>query len=169
MRLVILGAGGYGQTVADVAWQSGKYTDVNFLDDQEGPGVLGKLADFAQFNDGNTEMIPAFGNNAFRMEWMDRLAEAEIPVATLVHKRAYVSPTVQLEDGVVVLPMSAVNTGCVLKRGVIINCGAVVDHGCVLEEGVHICVNAAVKAENRIPAQTKIEACQVVQNRTYPL
>lgn len=33
MKLIILGAGGYGRTVADIARQSGKYTEVYFLDD----------------------------------------------------------------------------------------------------------------------------------------
>lgn len=33
MRLIILGAGGYGKTVADIARQSGKYEQIYFLDD----------------------------------------------------------------------------------------------------------------------------------------
>lgn len=33
MRLVILGAGGYRRTVADVARQSGEYGEIIFLDD----------------------------------------------------------------------------------------------------------------------------------------
>ena len=31
MRLIILGAGGYGKTVADIARQSGKYEQIFFL------------------------------------------------------------------------------------------------------------------------------------------
>ena len=67
------------------------------------------------------------------------------------------------------LPHAVVNTNCVVKSGCIVNCGAIVDHGCVLEEGVHICLGAIVKAENLIPRCMKIEAGEVVQNRTYPL
>ena len=33
MRLIILGAGGYGRTVADVAAQTGAYDKILFLDD----------------------------------------------------------------------------------------------------------------------------------------
>ena len=33
MRLVILGMGGYGRTIADVALQTGKYDEIIFLDD----------------------------------------------------------------------------------------------------------------------------------------
>ena len=33
MRLVILGAGGYGKTIADLAEQSGQYESIQMLDD----------------------------------------------------------------------------------------------------------------------------------------
>ena len=79
------------------------------------------------------------------------------------------SPTVQLEVGTVILPQAVVNTGCRIETGCIINCGAIVDHDCVLEEGVHVCLGAIVKAENRIGQCMKIEAGEIVMNRTYPL
>lgn len=170
MRLVIFGAGGYGQTIADIARQSGRYSDIRFLDDgKTGPEILGGCADFLQFADGETEMYPAFGNNAGRLEWLNRLEAAGIPVPTLVHSSAYVSPTAVLLPGTMVLPKAVINTGCQVKRGCIVNCGALVDHGCILEEGVHICLGAIVKAENRIPACMKVEAGEIVANRTYPV
>ena len=41
-KLLILGAGGYGKTVADVAQQLGYYDKIAFLDDAKAgqPGVL---------------------------------------------------------------------------------------------------------------------------------
>lgn len=114
MRLIILGAGGYGCTVADVALQTGKKSRI-------------------------------------------------------VHPTAYVSPTAHIADGCVILPHAIVNTGCEVKKGCIVNCGAIVDHGCILEEGVHVCLGAIVKAENRIPRCLKIEAGEVIANRTYPV
>ena len=68
-----------------------------------------------------------------------------------------------------ILPHAIVNTGCEVKAGCIINCGSIVDHGCVLEEGVHVSLGAIVKAENRIPNCMKIEAGEIVANRTYPV
>ena len=168
MRLVIIGAGGYGQTVADVARQSGKYEEILFLDDNS-PLAVGKCADFERFADGQTEMIPAFGNNEGRLSWLDKLEAAGIPAATLIHATAYVSPEATVEAGNVILPKAAVNTGCTVRRGCIVNLGALIDHGCMIEEGVHVCLGAIVKAENRIPRCMKIEAGQIVDNRTYPL
>ena len=170
MRLIILGAGGYGRTVADVAAQTGQFDEISFLDDNSvAPDVAGKCAEFERFREGQTAFYPAFGNNEGRLKWLYRLQEAGCAVPTIIHPTAYVSPTAQIEPGAVVLPHAIVNTGCVVKTGCIVNCGAIVDHDCVLEEGVHVCLGAIVKAENRIPKCMKIEAGEVVQNRAYPL
>ena len=169
-KLLILGAGGYGRTVADVASQLGCYEQIAFLDDgREAPDILGKCADYARFADGNTDVYPAFGNNTVRMRWMDTLLQERISVPVLVHPRAYVSPTATLGAGTTVLPMAVVNTGVTVNRGCIINIGVLVDHDCVMEDGVHLAPGAIVKAENRIPAGTKIDSGVVVENRQYPL
>ena len=170
MRLIILGAVGYGRTVADVAAQTGQFDEISFLDDNSTvPDVLSKCAEFEYFRDGQTAFYPAFGNNEGRLKCLYRLREAGCVIPTIIHPTAYVSPTAQVESGTVILPHAIVNTNCVIKAGCIVNCGAIVDHGCVLEEGVHICLGAVVKAENRIPRCMKIEAGEVVQNRAYPL
>ena len=169
-KLLILGAGGYGRTVADLARQLKAYDKIAFLDDsRSGPEILGTCREYAMFCDAGTEVYPAFGSNETRMQWLDTLIREELTVPTLVHPRAYVSPTAQLGPGVVVLPMAAVNTGCILEAGCIVNIGALVDHDCILEEGCHLCPGVTVKAENRIPAGTKVESGTVVLNRTYPL
>ena len=168
MKLVILGAGGYGRTVADAAEQLGKYEQILFLDDNS-PLAVGKCEDFHRFLQTDVEFIPAFGNNQARLSWVDRLEEAGCRLATIVHPAAYVSPKAAVEPGTVVLPKAVINTGCEIRRGCIINCGAIVDHGCIIEAGSHICLGAIVKAENRIPGFTKIEAGEVVENRTFPL
>ena len=168
MRFIILGAGGYGQTVADVARQSGRYSEILFLDDHS-PLAVGKCADYETWNDGDTQMLPAFGNNEARLSWLDQLEMAHISVPTLIHATAYVSPEAKIAPGCVILPKAVVNTGCEVKRGCIVNIGALIDHGTVLEEGAHAAPGAIVKAENRIPGCMKIEAGQVIENRTYPL
>ena len=168
MRLIILGAGGYGRTVADIAAQLGY--DVVFLDDNShADDVLGKCEDFERFREENAFFYPAFGNNEGRLNWLHRLIAAGCQIPTLIHSTAYVSPTAKVEPGAAILPHAIVNANCVVKAGCIVNCGAIVDHGCVLEEGVHVCLGAIIKAENRIPRCMKVEAGAVVQNRTYPV
>ena len=169
-KLLILGAGGFGQTVANLAAELGGYGKIAFLDDgRTGGNILGTCGEFSAFADGDTQMYPAFGNNATRLHWLETLTAAGITVPTLVHPRAYVSSTASLGMGTVVLPMAVVNTNVSVGSGCIINIGALVDHDCVVEDGTHLAPGAIVKAENRIPAGSKIESGVVVNNREYPL
>ena len=168
-KLIILGAGGFGRTVADVARQLGRYAEVCHLDDKPGEGVVGPLAGFEEHISEGTEFFVAFGNNALRLEWLKRIEEAGGMLATLVHPMAYVSPEATVGYGSIVMPMAVVNTFVHIERGSIINCGCIIDHGCIIEEGCHICLGAIVKAENRIPALTKVEASEIIANRTFPV
>ena len=63
MRLVILGARGYGRTVADLAEQTGRYESVAFLDDRS-PEALGPCGDFESHVGPHTCFYAAFGNNS---------------------------------------------------------------------------------------------------------
>lgn len=162
--IIILGKGGYGNTVADIALQLGY--EIVQLDDAD---KAHPLDSFARYIGDGVSFIPAFGNNAFRLEWIDRLKTAGAEIATLVHPTAYVSPKASVAEGVVILPHAIVNTDVAIERGCIINLGAMVDHGCVVEEGVHICLGAIVKAENRVAALSKIEAGEVIEARVWPV
>ena len=168
--LLILGAGGYGKTIADLASQLDIYERIAFLDDgRTGEDILGTCSQFLEFADGNTHMYPAFGNNEIRMHWMKRLQSAGIPVPTLVHPRAYVSPRAKIGMGSMILPMAVVNTGVMVGNGCIVNIGVLIDHDSIIGDGTHLAPGAIVKAENRIPAGIKIDSGEVIENRAYPL
>lgn len=164
MKLIILGAGGYGQTVADVAEQLGY--EVSFLDDKSDK-AMDTCASFARYTGEDISFYPAFGDNESRVTWLEKLTEAGCNIPTIIHPIAHVSPKAKVLPGTAILPGAIVNTGCIIKSGCIINCGAVVDHGCTLEEGVHVCLGAIVKAENHLPRCMKVEAGTVIGNREY--
>ncbi len=164
MKLIILGAGGYGQTVADVAEQLGY--EVSFLDDNSDKAT-DVCANFAQYIGDDICFYPAFGNNESRVVWLEKLIAAGCNIPTIIYPTVYVSPKAKVLPGTAVLPGAVVNTGCIIKSGCIINCIAVVDHGCTLEEGVHVCLGAIVKAENHLPRCMKVEAGTVIGNREY--
>lgn len=170
MRLIIVGAGGYGRVIAEIAERMGRYSEVNFLDDNSADKrVIGKCNQYADFITDKTEFYVAFGANEFRLQWINRLLENGGKVATIVDRTAYISPTATLGVGVAVLPNAVVNTNCVLNKGVIVNCSAVIDHDCIIGEGTHICLNTVIKAENAIPSVVKIDAGVIVENRQYPI
>ena len=160
-KLIILGSGGYGRTVYDIAEQQGYSISVLDDADEEHP-----LASFIQYIDDTMEFIPAFGNNAFRLQWMKKIEEAGGNLATLIHSTAYVSPKAQISDGCVILPGAIINTGSCVGKGCIVNLGATVDHDVIIEDGAHLCVQCIVKGENRISRCEKIEAGEIIERAT---
>lgn len=160
-RLVILGSGGYGRTVYDVAEQL-DYS-ITVLDDLDNEHPLDS---FSLYIKKDVEFIPAFGNNEIRLEWLERIEEAGGKPATLIHPSAYVSPRADISEGCVVLPGAIINTGTRIGKGCIINIGATVDHDVIIEDGVHLCVRCIVKGENRISCCEKIEAGEIIERAT---
>ena len=129
MRLIILGAGGYGRTVADVAAQTGRFDGISFLDDNStAPDVVGKCAEYESFRDGQTAFYPAFGNNEGRLKWLYRLREASCVIPTIIHPAAYVSPTAQIEPGAVILPHAIIKAENRIPRCIKIEAGEVVQN-----------------------------------------
>ena len=170
MKLISMGAGGYGRVVAELAEQTGKYNQILFLDDNStDEKVIGKCEAYECHIAEDTEFYVAFGANAFRMNWLNTLMDNGANIATIIHPTAYVSPTAKIGVGSAVLPKAIVNTNTVVNKGVIVNCGAAIDHDCIIGDGVHVCLNAVVKAENNIPELLKIEACTVIENRQFPI
>lgn len=160
-QLIILGAGGYGKTVLDISNQLG-YSCIVLDDNSSKP-----LSLYASYISDSTYFIPAFGNNELRMKWINQLVSSGCRLATLIHPRAYVSPTVTIGSGCVILPNACIGTDVVLGSGCIINLGAIVDHGCILEDGVHIAPGGIVKGENRISRCTKVDSGEVIEARKY--
>ena len=150
-KLIILGSGGYGRTVYDVAEQLGY--SITVLDDSD-------------YISDDTQFIPAFGNNEFRLEWLERIEKAGGKPATLVHPSAYISPRAHVSEGCVVLPGAIINTGTRIGKGCIINLGATVDHDVIIEDGVHLCIRCIIKGENRISRCEKIEEGEIIERAT---
>ncbi|MCM2678915.1 acetyltransferase [Echinimonas agarilytica] len=145
MRLVILGAGGHGKVVLDVAQQIGRYSEYIFLDDFHPVGslvanteVVGTLDSFKQF-ESNSEFFIAMGRCQSREIWYQKLDVAGLPLATLVHPSAVISPSVTLERGVLVCAGVVVNPHAQIGLCTILNTACSVDHDCVIGDFSIIC------------------------------
>jgi sugar O-acyltransferase (sialic acid O-acetyltransferase NeuD family) len=150
-RLLVVGAGGHGRSVAEAAQLSGLFTVVGFLDDSMPAGemalgipVLGSVASFAKHQNVCDQAIVAIGNNSVRDKLMQQLAEAGISLTTVAHPRAFVSPSALVGHGTAIMAGAIVGTEARLGVGAIVNCGAVVDHHATVEDYGHLGVNASM-------------------------
>lgn len=159
--LLIIGAGGHGQVVKEVAEALG-YDEIAFLDDNSAEAV-GKIADTKQFVQEYQAAFVGIGNNKFRNELLQRLEQEGYEIPVLLHPTAYISKTAVIGKGTVVEPKAILNANSKVGSGCIISVGAIVDHDVVLEDCVHVNAGAICKAGSFVDKETKLEAGQVVK------
>lgn len=165
--IYIVGAGGHGRVVADIARLNG-YDDIRFLDDAEHPDLkeryvlAGTTRLLSQVSPG--VVFIAVGDNYVR-ERLFRQAEAlgwQLP--NLVHPKAVVADSVVLGKGIVVMAGAVVNPDAVIEEGCIINTGATVDHDDRIGAFSHISVGAHLAGTVQVGGHGFIGAGAVVKN-----
>ena len=159
--LLIIGAGGHGKVVKEVAEAVG-YDKIAFLDDNSAEAV-GKIADSKQFVQEYQAAFVGIGNNKFRNELLQRLEQEGYAIPVLLHPTAYISKTAVIGKGTVVEPKAIVNANSKVGSGCIISVGAIVDHDVVLEDCVHVNAGAICKAGSRMKEFTKVDAGEIIQ------
>ncbi|GGA79177.1 acetyltransferase [Neiella marina] len=150
-RLVILGAGGHGKVVADIARLTARYQQLMFLDDAfEAIGltldiaVVGPLSAFSNYIDDRTDFFVAMGSCKGRENWLQQLLAANASIATLVHPNAIIANSSRVDIGVLVCAGAIINPDSHIGVGTIVNTGATVDHDCSIGSYTHICPGVSV-------------------------
>lgn len=142
--LAVLGAGGHAKVVADAALCSGWQNIVLFDDrwpniDRVGAWkVNGTTQSFLAQASEFDSLIVAIGDNSIRMEKMTHFLNEKIPLATIIHPSAIISPSATIAEGSVVFARAVLNPDCTIGAGTIINTGAIIEHDCTIGHGVHI-------------------------------
>lgn len=151
MRLLIVGAGGHGRSLAEAARMSGRFELAGFVDDGVAPPaqvmglpVVGPSTALAHYRDLADLAIVAVGNNKARENLHALLRSAGFTLATVIHPGAMVSPSAVLGAGCAIMAGAIVGTEATLGEGAIVNCGAVADHHCRVEDFGHLGVNASM-------------------------
>ncbi|PUE59633.1 acetyltransferase [Limnohabitans curvus] len=165
-RLLIVGAGGHGRSVAEAVLMADQFSLVGFADDGAfargdavwGLPVLGPATAFASYTDQATHALVAIGNNVIRQKLFAQLQTAGFVIASVIHPRAMVSPRAQLGVGVAVMAGAIVGTEAILGQGAIVNCGAVVDHHTQVHDFGHLGVNACMAGGSVLGALAWMQA-----------
>ena len=130
-RLLILGAGGHGRAVADLAAECG-WTVAGFTDSSPGPGVLGGDDDVeGLIRTGEADAaIVGVGNTALyrRTKLFELLKKAGATTPTLVHPRASVARTCRIGEGTVVFPGVVLGAAVEVGDNVVLYSNTVAEH-----------------------------------------
>ncbi|MEF9969710.1 MAG: phosphotransferase [Ruthenibacterium sp.] len=162
-KLLILGAGGLGRMIGEVAADTGEYTTISFLDDAlREADIVGKCVDYTALSKQYPYALAAFGDNALRLCWTQKLESAGYIVPVLCHPTAIVSKSAEIGAGTMILQSAIINTKTLLGKACLINSAALVDHDNILEDGVHVNLNATIKAWCHLTSCTRTEAGEIV-------
>jgi len=150
-RVLIVGAGGHGQVVADILFAARRAgapeIPVGFLDDEKliGTQILGLpvLATVPELSDISCDsVIVAVGDNRTRRQVSLAVRDLGLPCVSAVHPRAAVAVDVVVGPGAMICAGVVVNIGSVIGDGVSLNTGCTVDHHCSIDEFAHIAPGA---------------------------
>ena len=163
--LIIIGGGGHGRTICDVARAMGRKRNLIADPGLAGSGAVNNVPvstedEWALWEryGASADYIVALGVQAARRNVLLRLMREGAPLATLVHPSAAVSPFAETGSGAVIMPQCVVNANARVGIGAIVNSGATVDHDCELGEGAKISPGATLTGHVRVGAWAQIGA-----------
>lgn len=164
-RLVVIGAGGHGRVIADIALKNG-YLDIFFADDNAvgtnmGFPIICTSADVEQQDNGKTDFIIAIGDNRIRKKIAERY---QLNWATLVHPSAQIGANVKIGSGTVVMAGAIINSCAQVGKHCIINSSSVIEHDNVVESYAHISPKAALGGAVHVGECTHIGIGATVKN-----
>lgn len=182
--LLLIGAGGYGRAIAEVAQMVGGHRLVGFVDDRWpnlepiwGLPIVGCLGNLPSLRSSADAVALAIGDSRARQRAFDQASAAGFELVRIVHPAAIVSPSAVLGRGLSVMAGAVIGTEARIDDGAIVNAGAVVDHhvhiGAFGHLGVGACAGGAsvlephawLRAGRALPPGHRLAAEQPGQGR----
>ena len=168
-KLIIIGASGHGQVVADIAIKMNKWQSIAFLDDDEsiktsmGLEVIGKTADAFTYKE-EADFFVAIGSNTTREKVQEKFIEQGLSVISLIHPSAVIGTDVEIGIGSVVMAGIVINSSTRIGKGCIINTNSSLDHDNVIEDYVHISPGASLAGTVKVGKGSWLGIGSVVSN-----
>ena len=154
-KIAIIGAGGHGKVVGEIA-SLNQYKIIDFFDDKQNEikefpfTIFGSFDYLKEHLKDYDAFFVAIGDNEIRFNKIEWLKKQKINIVSLVHPRSTISKFSSLGIGSCVMANAVVNPGTLIKEGAIINSSASVDHDCIIEDFAHISPNCSLSGSVRI-------------------
>ena len=148
-KIAIIGAGGHGKVVGEIALLN-QYKTIDFFDDQ-----IYQIKNFPFKIIGNLELLKkniknydnffvAIGDNKIRFDKISWVKNEKKNIVNLIHPKSTISQFSSIELGSCVMANAVINAGTYIKEGVIINTSSSIDHDCLIEDYAHISPNCSL-------------------------
>lgn len=168
-NLLILGAGGHGKVVADIALRMNRWQHIGFIDDNEcietdmTLEVIGRPSDVLTYMD-KADFVVAIGNNTIRENIQEKLESIGASIATLIHPSAIIGKDVSIGKGTVVMAGAVINCSTKIGKGCIINTSCSLDHDNLIEDYVHISPGSNLAGTVKVGRSSWIGIGSVISN-----
>lgn len=148
-NVVVIGASGHAQVIADAILKGSGYSFKGFIDEEQAPGtivlghpVLGKDEDLLRVlqQHGITHAIVGIGDNFIREKVTHKIQilAPNLAWATVIHPSAIIGYDVSIGVGTAIMAGAIVNCNTQVGAHTIINTGASLDHDNTLSDFVTI-------------------------------
>lgn len=168
-KLLILGAGGFGQSIAEVAELLGNWESISFVDDHWPEQqqlncytIISNIQNLKFLDFQNFEAIIAVGNNQIRQKWQQLLLDLSIPITTIIHPQTVIAPSAKIGRGVSIMAGCILGMNTIIQDGVILNIGTLLDHDVKIEPFAHLSVGVKVAAGKTITASSFLEVGTII-------
>lgn len=160
-KLAIIGAGGHGKVVGEIALLN-QFDTIDFFDDQKNKTkkfpfkIVGNI-DLLKNNLKNYDnFFVAIGDNKKRYDQISWLKKGKNNIVSLIHPKSTVSKFSFVESGSCIMANAVINPGTFIKEGVIINTSSSIDHDCLIEDYAHISPNCSLSGNVNVGKFTHI-------------
>lgn len=148
MRILIIGAGGHAQVIADLCYclaaAGSSCRPIGFVDDNpqlHGQQFLdlpvwGSIESIGEV--GHDAVAIGIGHNATRRRFWEQLRASGEHVATLIHPAATIARNVLIGEGTVVFAGAIIETGSRIGANVILNTGCRINHHNRIDDHAHV-------------------------------
>jgi len=185
MDIIIIGSGGHGKVVKDLAEQlNHKVIAVCDPSDTNKDSAFWKGIKFhkneselKRYDIKEVFIVNGLGhmaeNSSLRNDIFVMLRKIGYIFPTLIHPSAYVSKDAILHDGVQVMAGSVIQPGCVINENSIINTSCSIDHDCKIGSNVHIapgttlCGNVNVGNNSFIGCGSSIIQSIIIEDNSF--
>lgn len=148
-KVLIIGAGGHARSVMDIILQNNEYEIVGCIDNcydsrkqvegMEHIPIIGNDDMLLEFRKaGIYHCFVALGNNNLREKLFHKIKDLGFTPINVISKHAILSSTVNLGDGICIMPGAILNINVVVEDNCILNTNCSIDHDCFIGKNSHI-------------------------------